>query len=72
MLKFGRLAMADALSGTSGQVIPERDPAVIALLTVATAGEPGEPSEPGEPLIERDPLGSSLGDPPAAEPGGAA
>jgi hypoxanthine phosphoribosyltransferase len=25
MLKFGRLALADALSGTPGQVIPERD-----------------------------------------------
>jgi len=69
MLKFGRLAMADALSGTSGQVIPERDPAVIALLAAAAAGEPGEP---GDPLVERDPLGSSLGDPPAIEPGGAA
>jgi hypothetical protein len=25
MLKFGRLALADALSGTSGQMVPERD-----------------------------------------------
>jgi hypothetical protein len=32
MLKFGRLAMADALSGTSGQVVPERDHAAIALI----------------------------------------
>jgi hypoxanthine phosphoribosyltransferase len=35
MLKFGRLALADALSGTSGQVVPERDLAAIAGL-VAT------------------------------------
>jgi hypoxanthine phosphoribosyltransferase len=32
MLKFGRLAMADSLSGTSGQVVPERDLAAIALI----------------------------------------
>ena len=29
MLKFGRLALADALSGTSGQMVPERDLAAI-------------------------------------------
>jgi hypoxanthine phosphoribosyltransferase len=32
MLKFGRLAMADALSGTSGQVVPGRELAAIDLL----------------------------------------
>jgi hypothetical protein len=34
MLKFGRLALADALSGTSGQVVPERELAAIDLLAV--------------------------------------
>ena len=34
MLKFGRLAMADALSGTSGQVVPGRELAAIDLLAV--------------------------------------
>ena len=29
LLKFGRLALADALSGTSGQVVPDRSPAVV-------------------------------------------
>ena len=28
LLKFGRLALADALSGTSGQVVPDRSPVV--------------------------------------------
>jgi hypothetical protein len=32
MLKFGRLALADALSGTSGQVVPERDRIAAAVL----------------------------------------
>jgi hypothetical protein len=30
MLKYGKLALADALSGTPGQVVPERDPVVAA------------------------------------------
>jgi hypoxanthine phosphoribosyltransferase len=32
MLKFGRLALADALSGSSGQVVPERDRIAAAVL----------------------------------------
>ena len=35
MLKFGRLALADALSGTSGQVVPERETARIGRLAAA-------------------------------------
>ena len=38
MLKFGRLALADALSGTSGQVVPERELAAIDL--AADGGPP--------------------------------
>jgi len=55
MLKFGRLALADALSGTSGQVVPERDLAAIDLL------------DPGE---EPDKRGPPAGAPPTIEPGG--
>jgi hypothetical protein len=39
MLKFGRFALADALSGTSGQMVPERD-------LGALGGDPST-SEPG-------------------------
>ena len=81
MLKFGRLALADALSGTSGQVVPERDPAVIALLRAADAGDRAERAERNErslggesrdPVIESDPTGPSPADPSTGEPGGEA
>ena len=51
MLKFGRLAMADALSGTSGQVVPDRDTAAIAMLAADDAIDPvpGDPSRDGSP-----------------------
>jgi hypothetical protein len=39
MLKFGRLALADALSGTSGQMIPERDLGAVGL--DPSTSEPG-------------------------------
>ena len=55
MLKFGRLALADALSGTSGQVIPERDLATIDLL------------DPSDELRHDAP---PVGDPSTIEPGG--
>jgi hypoxanthine phosphoribosyltransferase len=60
MLKFGRLALVDALSGTSGQVLPDRG-----------AGEPGpiatNLTDPGAPDVE--PLGVVL-DPAPDLPGG--
>jgi hypoxanthine phosphoribosyltransferase len=46
MLKFGRLALADGLSGTLGQVVPERDLAAIALLDEASVRDPGAALEP--------------------------
>ena len=54
MLKFGRLAMADALSGTSGQVVPDRDAAAIAVLASdddAIEAEIGGPSREGAPAV---------------------
>ena len=48
MLKFGRLALADELSGTSGQVVPDRDLAAIDLLDAADATTaPTSDAEPG-------------------------
>jgi hypothetical protein len=41
MLKFGRLSLADALSGTSGQVVPEREVAA-RLLEADPAADPTE------------------------------
>ncbi|HEX2755546.1 MAG TPA: hypothetical protein VHM48_08785 [Candidatus Limnocylindrales bacterium] len=58
MLKFGRLALADALSGTSGQVVPERNTAAIAML-----------ASPDD-AIDRDLDGPSLDDPSTIQPGG--
>lgn len=42
MLKYGRLGLAESLSGTSGQVVPERVPA-------------GEPPVRGEPIVVAEP-----------------
>jgi hypothetical protein len=47
MLKFGRLALADALSGTSGQVIPARELAAIGLLDASDEDDPGVSADPG-------------------------
>ena len=43
MLKFGRLALADALSGSSGHLVPEPSAAAVELLAagVEAAGESG-------------------------------
>ena len=60
MLKFGRLAMADALSGTSGQVVPDRDSAAIAML----AGD--------DDVIEAELGGPSLDGSSPVKPGGPA
>jgi hypoxanthine phosphoribosyltransferase len=40
LLKFGRFALADVLSGTSGQVVPVRDLAVIDLLDAGLVDDP--------------------------------
>jgi hypothetical protein len=37
MLKYGKLALADALSGTPGQVVPDRDPDVSAVSAPSAA-----------------------------------
>ncbi len=72
MLKFGRLAMADALSGTSGQVVPERDLAAIALIDAGDGIDPGDPADLGGVEIEDDRDGPSPGDRSTIEPGGRA
>jgi hypoxanthine phosphoribosyltransferase len=44
MLKFGRLALADTLSGSSGHLVPEREAAAVELLAaggIAVDGESG-------------------------------
>ena len=53
MLKYGRLALAEALSGTPGQVVSER--AADRALAIASAG-PSAPTEPIEPAIEVEPV----------------
>ena len=52
MLKYGRLGLAASLSGTLGQVVPERaaaDPAVVAPL-LATALAADEPTSDAQPV----------------------
>ena len=51
MLKYGRLGLAESLSGTPGQVVPER-----AAVEVPTDGEP--PTTPAQP--QEDPLPAVL------------
>jgi len=60
MLKFGRLALADALSGSSGQVVPERELAAINLIERSL----------GPAVLDHDLDGPSLDDPPTIQPGG--
>ena len=43
MLKFGRLALVDALSGTSGQVVPDRDGLVLDSVAETTADGGSQP-----------------------------
>ncbi len=64
LLKFGRLALADALSGTSGQVVPDRERAPLAVLDesvgdVALTAPVASPANPAI-VIRR----------PTAQPGG--
>ena len=73
MLKFGRLAMADALSGTSGQVVPDRS-------ATTADGTDAEPVDRGLVLTEVRPDddtgddgsggGAVLADPPISQHGG--
>jgi len=72
MLKFGRVGMADALSGTSGQVVPERALAAIGLLDATDDRDPGDPDDPdaGEVGSGRD--GPADNDPSTVDPGGRA
>ena len=55
MLKYGRLGLAHSLSGTPGQVVPERAPIVPAIAAVEideTAIEAGAIAAPVAPTIE--------------------
>jgi hypoxanthine phosphoribosyltransferase len=73
MLKFGRLALADALSGTSGQVVPERDLAAIALIDAgdeAVMADRADPDDGNDGESDRD--GPSRVDPSIIESGGRA
>ena len=76
MLKFGRLALADTLSGASGQVVPEREATVIDLLAETVADDPGAdepgPIEPGAGLGEPERDGQSRDDRSTVQPGGQA
>jgi hypothetical protein len=69
MLKFGRLALADALSGTSGQVVPERDRIAAAVLTAPDDIEIGASLGAADDLVSDVDAG---GDRPIGQPGGQA
>jgi hypoxanthine phosphoribosyltransferase len=72
LLKFGRLALADALSGTSGQVVPERELAAIDLLEAAAGLEPSAGLE-ADQALEADPAAElAAGGLSSLEPGGPA
>jgi hypothetical protein len=72
MLKFGRLALADALSGTSGQVVPERDRIAAAVLGapdgLEMGGSLGDAAGPS-PLPDE---AAAAGELPIGRPGGLA
>jgi hypothetical protein len=66
MLKFGRLALADALSGTSGQVVPERDRIAAAVLAAPDDIEIGAGlGDVDDSLVDID----AGGDRPMSQPG---
>lgn len=46
MLKYGRLALADAFSGTPGQVVPDRTPLVVAVEADVAATPDLAPARP--------------------------
>jgi hypothetical protein len=49
MLKYGRLALVDGLSGTSGQVVPVRDAAEAVLVAEGSPDVPALPALPAAP-----------------------
>jgi hypoxanthine phosphoribosyltransferase len=51
MLKFGRLAMVDALSGTSGQVVPDRSGAGGAVAAIDVAVDAEDAAEDGPEVL---------------------
>jgi hypoxanthine phosphoribosyltransferase len=63
MLKFGRLALIDDLTGTTGQATPPRPvPAAIAAdLVRVTGAAPGLPAEPGLPADQVEPADQADG-----------
>jgi hypothetical protein len=68
MLKFGRLALADALSGTSGQVVPERGGIAAAVLAADDELDlGGRLDDAGDPESDDDAVG---GEPSTTQPGG--
>lgn len=72
MLKFGRLALADALSGSSGQVVPERVLGTIRLLDPTTGPAAGETPVGDAAGTDHDPDGPSANDPSTIQRGGTA
>jgi hypoxanthine phosphoribosyltransferase len=73
LLKFGRFALADALSGTSGQVVPERELAAIDLLDPAASFDLGVAAGIGRGgLADHDPDGPPRDEPSTIQPGGSA
>ena len=70
MLKYGRLALAEALSGTPGQVVPERAAEKLAAAAAAEAIEPVidlEPEPAVAPVVGNEPAQKAeAATPPAA------
>jgi hypoxanthine phosphoribosyltransferase len=68
MLKFGRLSLADALSGTSGQVVPERE--VAARLLEADPSRDASRTDP--PIADPSSAVTPVADRPGTTQGGTA
>ena len=54
MLKYGKLALVDALSGTPGQVVPDR-PMAPPLTPNPLASDPADPADPAVPSAAQPP-----------------
>ena len=73
MLKFGRLALADTLSGTSGQMVPDRDLAAITGIVVSDEirlDEDDAAAELARQDVDAVAAGRTEPDPLTVEPGG--